>query len=249
MADESLGPIVRDILKASAIWKKEPKRRIAFFAKRLGHGNSQVSTLAHLEIARAPYSEIRKCSEILRREEIRRFLNNFRYVEWHPLYILLLARTGDPVDHQLIIDSFESAARFSSTLRLAAWATALIEIQEEEAILEIEKRYFRNTTRKPEELKAVLQALSVHGTNGHTHLRDSIVASYKVLLKHHPSMAPQVVRDLTAWKRTEFADEIAAYLAARPRNLDFQTTLRLRAYVRKAADVQGQKSKGKAENN
>jgi hypothetical protein len=75
MADDDLGPIVRDILAASAIWEKAPEIRIAYFAKRLGHGNSLVRTLAHLEIAWAPYNEIRKCSMSLPPEEIRRFLN------------------------------------------------------------------------------------------------------------------------------------------------------------------------------
>ena len=119
-------------------------------------------------------------------------------------------------------------------MRLAAWATALIEIEEEKAVGEIEARYFRNAGRKPEELKAVLQALSVHGTNGHTHLCKRIVGAYGVLLEHHPSMAPQVVRDLTAWERSELAEPLARIAAIRPPILDFQETLRLRAYVRKA---------------
>jgi hypothetical protein len=233
-ADQDLSPIVMDVLAAAPAWEKEPKRRIEYFAKRLGHDNPQVRALAHLEIARAPYNEIRNCSGFLSRQEIRAFLDNFQYIDWHPLYILLLAQSDAPADRELIRDSFESAARFGSTLRLAAWATALIEIQEEKAVAEIEKLYFRNTARKPEELKAVLQALSVHGTNGHTHLRARIVAAYGTLLENHPSMAPQVVRDLSAWKRTDFASEIAAYLAGKPRDLNFQTTLQLRAYIRLA---------------
>ncbi len=235
-ADADLGPIVREILATSVAWEKEPKKRVAFFAEQLGHGNAQVRALAHLEIARAPYSEIRNCAGILDRQEIRAFLNNMRYVEWHPLYILLLARSDNPADQALISDSFESAARFGSTLRLAAWATGLIEIQEQEAVIEIEARYFRNPSRKPEELKAVHQALSVHGTNGHVHLRDRIVASYETLLAHYPAMTPDVAKDLIAWKRTELADEIAAYAAANRGSLGFQTTLKLRAYARKTKE-------------
>jgi len=238
-ADQDLSPIVKDILAATTVWRKEPKQRIAFFAKLLGHDNSQVRALAHLEIAKAPYNEIRNCSGLLSREEIRAFLDNFQYADWHPLYILLLAQSDDPADRKLIRDSFESAARFGSSLRTAAWATAFIETEEEKAIAEIEKRYFRNADRKPEELKAVLQALSVQGTNGHTHLRERIVAAYGVLLKIHPSMAPFVVRDLTAWKRTDFASEVAAYLAEKPRELDSLTISQLRAYVLLAEGIPG----------
>lgn len=233
-ADADLSPIVKDVLAASAAWEKEPEQRIEFFARRLGHDNPQVRTLAHLEIARAPYDEIRNCNAVLSPEEIRAFLNNMRYAEWHSLYILLLAQSEDSADRDLIRDSFASTARFNLSLRLAAWATALIEIQEEEGVAEIEERYFRNATRKPEELQAVLQALSVHGTNGHTHLRDRIVAAYGTLLENHPSMALLVVHDLTAWKRTNFGKEIAEYLAEKPQDLDFRTTLQLRAYVRSA---------------
>ena len=239
-ADQDLGPIVKGILAASVAWQKEPKQRIAFFAKLLGHDNSQVRLLAHLEIARAPYNEIRNCSGLLSREEIRAFLDDFQYADWHPLYILLLAQSDDPTDRELIRKSFESAARFGATLRTAAWATAFIETVEEKAVAEIEKRYFRNADRKPEELQAMLQALSVQGTNGHTHLRERIVAAYGVLLKIHPSMAPFVVRDLTAWKRTDFASEVAAYLAEKPRDLDALTISQLRAYVLLAEGIPGE---------
>ncbi len=236
-ADKDMGPVVKDILAASAVWEKEPEQRITFFARRLGHDNPQVSTLAHLEIARAPYNEIRDCSGFLSRDEIHTFLDNIRYADWHPLYILLLAQSDAPADHELIRDSFGSAARFGSTLRLAAWATALIEIEDGKGVAKIEERYFRKAARKPEELLAVIQALSVHGTNGHTHLRERIIAAYGTLLENHPSMAPQVVRDLTAWKRTEFASEIAAYLTEKPTDLDFRTTLQLRTYVRSAKAI------------
>ena len=233
-ADEEFGPIVYAILKRSAGWEQNPEERIAFFAELLAHENAQIRTLAHLEIARAPYDASRNCSGAISREEIHSFLKNVRYIEWHPLYILLLAQSDVPSDHALIADSFESAARFNSTMRLAAWATALIEIQDEAAVDEIEDRYFRNATRKPEELKAILQALSVHGTNGHTHLRDRIVSAYGTLLEHHPSMAPTIVGDLTAWKRRDLAKPMAAIVADPPSGLDFQALLKLRVYLRKS---------------
>ena len=239
VADEDLGPVVRSVLKASVAWEKKPEERTAFFAKRLGHENDQVRALAHLEIARAPYHVIRDCAGALSREEIRAFLKNYQYVEWHALYILLLAQSEHPDDRKLIENSFDASARYQSTLRLAAWATAMVEIHEEAAIVEVEKRYFRNASRKPEELKAVIQALSVQGTNGHTHLRERIVESYGVLLQHHPAMVPQIFGDLEAWKRPEFAGEVSSFLAGNPQGLDFKTMLRLRAYAKNARKSAG----------
>ena len=115
--------------------------------------------------------------------------------------------------------------------------TAAVEIGGEEAVEFIESEYFKAANRSENELKEVALALSVHGTNGHVHLRDRIVAAYRVLLENHPSMTAAIANDLIAWKRTELADEILGYLAAHPREFDFQTTLRLRAYVRKAGTV------------
>lgn len=50
-------------------------------------------------------------------------------------------------------------------------------------------RYLKNPNRKTEEVRAVLAALSVHGTRGHTHLRDRIVDGYRLILANHPTMA------------------------------------------------------------
>jgi len=52
VADTDLGPIVREILDTAIIWKEEPLRRIACFAKLLNHKNPQIRTLAHLRSRR-----------------------------------------------------------------------------------------------------------------------------------------------------------------------------------------------------
>ena len=205
-ADGETGPVIRAILDAAPAWKEDPNKRIQFFAARLGHRNPRIREMAHLEVTRAPYREIRKLHNAIPREEIHRFLAEMRYIEWHALYIHLLAQSNHPEDHAFIAQSLRSAARCDTTIRLAAWATASIEIEEEKAVDFIESAYFRNPDRTAEELKAVLGALSVHGTDGHTHLRARIVASYETLLAHHPAMTPEVAVDLISWKRTELAD-------------------------------------------
>lgn len=234
MADSDTGPLVRKILKLEPIWKENPRQRIDFFSQFLGHENPQISTLAHLEIARAPYSEIRRLRNILPRDEIRQFLGNVRYIEWHALYILLLAQSEDKRDQQFIRESFDSAAKFEITIRLAAWATAYIELDGNEALRKIEELYFGNSGRSETEIRIILQAISLHGTNGDTDLRDRIVESYGSLITHYPSVIPEVTRDLAAWKRTEYAGQIGVYVRGNPGKIDFQTTLRLRSYSRTA---------------
>lgn len=235
VADKEFGPLVREILKASPAWEQDPSKRTTFFAKQLGQEHSQIGNLALLEVARAPYAEIRKLGGALSRDQIHAFLKNYRYIEWHALYILLLAQRDDAADHAFIMESFQSAIRYGMTIQLAAWATAALEIEGTKVIDLIENEYFRNQARTPKELTEITKALSVHGTHGSQELRNRIVISYGALLKLNPVMATQIVEDLIAWKRTEYAAQIGKFVADHPLSLDLPTTLRMKAYARRAS--------------
>ena len=63
--------------------------------------------------------------------------------------------------------------------------------------------------RKRDELVEVVKAMSLHGTEGRTELRDQIVSSYDVLLDVHPQMMEYIVKDLIAWKRFELKQRIS----------------------------------------
>jgi hypothetical protein len=232
LADAEVKSITRKVLVSGVKWEAEPRSRVAYFSNLLNHANPQLRKLAHLEVGRAPYDEIRRLGEALTREEIRTFLADLRYMEWHPLYILLLAQNPDAEDRATIVKSFRSAARFRTTTRLAAWATAYVEIEGEKAIAEIEQTFFKTGERSVEELREVAKALSVHGSNGDKNMRDRIVKAYEVLVANYPSLTPQVATDLIAWKRTELAEAVGKYVASKPAGIDFGTTLRLRAYAR-----------------
>ena len=234
MADGEFDPLAKEILQLAPTWKRDPRLRPRFFSKLLGHENAQLSSLAHLEVGRAPYDEIKKLGGALSREQLRSFIGNFRYIEWHSLYILLLAQSEDERDREFIAESLRSAERYSLTTNLAAWATAAIELDGEMAIDSIEASYFRDPERSEKELEQIALALSVQGGSGPGALRDRIVASYGTLIATHPSMVGKVALDLIAWKRDELAAEIASYVAANPRAFDFKTTLQLRAYGRQA---------------
>lgn len=216
IADTETDPILRSILDSIPKWKQDPSARVEFFKDLLGHENSQIRTLAHLEIGRAPYGVIRSLGEAFPRDELHTMLADIRYVEWHPLYILLLAQSDHEEDHAYIEKAVLNSARFGSSERLAAWATASIERSGEEGVAFLHRTYFENPNRSPAELKAVIQALSVHGTNGHTHLRDMIVAAYLDMLQVHPSMTPDVVQDAIAWKRAELSQHIETYMGENP---------------------------------
>ena len=113
----------------------------------------------------------------------------------------MLAHNGNEQDRRYIMNSFSTSARLGLTVNLSAWATALIEIYREQGVDLIEDRYFRTAGRERVELDAAVQALSEHGSSGHTHLRPRIVDSYAVLLEHYPDMASAVASDAAAKTR------------------------------------------------
>lgn len=237
MADQSFETVVRAILERSADWEAEPQKRWEFFAQQLDHKNGQVSSLAHLEVAMAPYDQIKKFGGAIPVEDLRAFLNNIRLFEWHALYILLLAQSEDEQAHRHIEDQVRSAARSGTATKLAAWATAWIEIDPEAALEFLEANYLTNSERTRDEMKAVLAALSVHAHRGHVQFRDRISSGYRDLLDNYPVLAPQIVSDLLAWKRWDLAPAVAKVVDAPPAELDRGALLLLRTYVRQGKEA------------
>ena len=204
--------VIREIIELSPSWETQDLRnnaRLAFFADFLGHESREIHELAYLEIGRAPYASIKALSSKWPLEQIRKLLQNPIYVEWHPLAILMLAQSGSAADQEYILGRFAALAQFGLTTNLAAWATAAIEIQEDNTVDQIEQDYFSAPSRTQEELLGVITALSEHGTNGHTHLRDRIVQSHSTLLQTYPAMASHVAKDLITWERWELADQLS----------------------------------------
>ncbi len=83
VADSDFERIVRQTLASAELWQKHPQKRIQYFASLLGHQDSQINQLAHLELGQAPYDQIKKFGGVLPREKLYAFLSNFRYIEWH----------------------------------------------------------------------------------------------------------------------------------------------------------------------
>lgn len=214
-ADKEFENVVRKIILMSPRWKildQFDQERLDFFAPYLGHKNRRLHELAYVEIGRAPYSAIKKLPANWSRKQIRLLLKNPVYLEWFPLAILMLAHTGTPDDQRFIRQRSMSHMHHRITVNLSAWATALIEIDGEDAVEVIEKQYFRSSNRTKAELKAVTAALSEHGNDGHIYLRDRIVQSYSALLDTYPNMANLVTQDLIKWQRWELSKKLSDIL-------------------------------------
>ena len=129
-----------------------------------------------------------------------------------------------------LLDSFQAAKQFGLVTNLAAWAAASIELQGADAVSFIQRCYFCDPDRKRDELVEVVKAMSLHGTEGRTELRDQIVSSYDVLLDVHPQMMEYIVKDLIAWKRFELKQRISN-IEAKGAKLDFAAKKAIRQYL------------------
>lgn len=211
-ADAEYEQVIREIIQVAPQWQQTETgndQRLVYFAKYLGHKNRRLHELAYLEVGRAPYGKIKHLNTGWSREQIRALLRNPAYFEWYPLAILMLAHNANANDREYINNRFSTHVNFGLSMNLSAWATAMIEIEGKKGIVEIEQKYFRSSVRTQEELTAVVAALSEHGSNGHTYLRDQIVQSYSTLLTHHPKMASYVAKDLMTWRRWELSDQLS----------------------------------------
>ncbi|MDX1560351.1 MAG: hypothetical protein R3193_15695 [Marinobacter sp.] len=201
--------LVRDILAQAARWRESVGRetRATYFFPYLADTERSIRELAYLEVGRASYQTIRKADSFVPSDQLRVFLADPKYLKWHPLYILLLGVDAQPEDEKQIRAAMASLSRLDYTLNLSAWATALIEIDRQEAIAWLETAYLGDSDREPETVLEILKALSVQGA-GASGLRGRILESYGVVIREHPSLAGWVARDLVSWNKWRFADAL-----------------------------------------
>ncbi|MBB5350980.1 hypothetical protein HNR46_001214 [Haloferula luteola] len=147
--------VIDDILRDAGVWRKDPVRRLKYFSRLLGSEDRMVATMAHLEVGKASYAELRELEFPLSPAELRRNLDDPRMVEWQALWILLLAIHHDPSDLPRVQDRFERCATRATPKQLAAWTTAWIELKGVGAMDRIEAYYLRDPTRQRDEILAV----------------------------------------------------------------------------------------------
>jgi hypothetical protein len=202
IADGTYQQVVRRILAVSQDWigPNGAERRCEFFLTLLGHKNRALFELAYLELGRAPYRTIKRAGRNVSREDLLPLLQRREYIEWRPLAILMLSQSANAQDRESIDEHFANCCEFSLTTDLAAWATAYIELNGATAIKRIDREYFANPGRSDKEVRAVVAALSLHGQDGHTHLRDQIVRSYEMAIRNHSVTSEQIAKELAKWR-------------------------------------------------
>lgn len=201
VADPAYQQVVRRVLTMAPNWRGEDglPRRYEFFAALLSHENRSLFELAYLEVARAPYSTIKRFAGLVPRNDLLSILERREYFEWRPLAILMLSCNATDQDRVMIKSQLDQHSRLAMTRNLAAWATAYIESDGVVAIREIETRYLQNQARTEAEVRAVIAALSIHAREGHTHLRQAIAHALSQAAEHHAFAADMIPQDLEDW--------------------------------------------------
>jgi hypothetical protein len=224
-ADKEYQAFVREIILQADSWQKFKGSvgRIDFFAERLTSSNPRIREQAYLEVGRAPYSSIKRISGSIPRRQIREFLANWRLVEWHSLYILMLGQSRHPDDLAYIRNKLENYAQYQITRNLSAWVTAFVESQPDFGVAEIEKLYFSTRDRTQDELEEVLKGFSVLGSESAIPFkpeivdrRHRIVKSYATLLDNYPIMAGLVAKDLATWKTRALVPQLSSIKNGEP---------------------------------
>jgi len=210
IADGHYERVVRRVLEHADTWRPGEtanRQRLAEFVPLLGHADSRLHETAYLEIARAPYSEIRRIAAEVPIAKVRGMLDEPRYLEWRSLAILMLAQSGRAVDRERIRTTFADKQRLGSTFNLAAWATAYLAIEGASGLERIQRWYLTRPDRSREELQEIVKALSVVA-GAEAPMREPVAAAYRKLLEVHPSLASDVSHDLIAWRRWDFVEQI-----------------------------------------
>jgi len=127
--------LIETTLDKSAHWQSAggSEERYRFFLQFLTDPDSTIREQAYLEVSRTPYLLLKSFAAEVDRDTIHALLANWRYTEWHPLYILLLGHSEHPDDRIHIAREFNSLAAHGLTMNLAPWTTAFIESQASDA--------------------------------------------------------------------------------------------------------------------
>ncbi len=241
--DREYQAFIREIILQAKSWQnfKGSALRIDFFAERLADSNPRIREQAYLEVGRAPYSSIKRIAGSIPRRQIREFLANWRLVEWHSLYILMLGQSRHPDDRAYIRNKLENYAQYQITRNLSAWVTAFVESQPDFGVEEIGKLYFNTRDRAKDELEEVLKGFSVLGSEGGISFkpeivdrRHRIVNSYATLLDNYPIMAGLVAKDLANWKTRALVPQLSKIIKGEP-ILDLNSLFAVNYYLSMAS--------------
>lgn len=241
-------PEVKAVLQSLLVntWEEDRTKRAQFFVKYLNSDEPTLQRMAHLEVARAPYAVIRELGPVLDFEKVRLFLAKPRMLEWHGLYILLLAQSGDADDVARIKKRYQQCELYHSSLQVAAWTLAYLET-DEEAFQQIKRDYFENIDHEQKEVTAVLDALSAYGST-HPNQWGEIAELYQIAIDRFPKELATRIDDLAEWEQWQAAETVHRVLGDQQQEMSIEHISKVRAFLSDASKSQQISTANEAKN-
>jgi hypothetical protein len=120
--------------------------------------------MALIELAALPYPVLRQVRSHPDRRQVLRRAADPLWSEWAPVMILLLGTSDDPDDARLVRSAVDRLARAGHDTHLAAWATALIEMDGLAGIAALERGFPADAQTSPDTVLLLAVALADHAT-------------------------------------------------------------------------------------
>jgi hypothetical protein len=212
-ADAEYRRLVEQILALEGSWQADDtgRARFSFFEALHDHADPAIRQLALSELARAPYRLIREIASRLTPAEVEGALRDLTMIPWAPVHILLSGRSADPKAHELVRETVRATARDGVQRNLAAWATALVEIDGVRGIDFLALKYTQAPGRSTEELREIVTAFAVHAKDGDASLRPIIISKLHDLVRTRPKLAPEIANHLVSlndWSQADYLEQL-----------------------------------------
>jgi hypothetical protein len=139
-----------------------PESQRGTFENLIDHPEPAVARMAMVELATLPYTVLRETDVRVSRHMVVDMLADPKWTEWAPIMIILFGMSDDPGDVAFLNRAMRIIAANSRTVHLAAWATALIEMEGAAGVAWLKTAYSDDPSRTEAELKAIGLALASH---------------------------------------------------------------------------------------
>ncbi len=159
LGSPALSSVLADLIDAPP---STPEAVRDTFGPLAGHDEAGIARMALIELASVPYEVLRAAPVRLDRREVSRMVSDPTWSEWAPIAITLLGLSPDPEDRAFIQRAAVLALESGHSAHLAAWVTALIEVDQEAAIDSITATEFSGSPRFEAQREAVMLGLATH---------------------------------------------------------------------------------------
>jgi hypothetical protein len=172
-----------------------PEARLAFFGPLVVHPDPAVQQMALIEMATLPYPVLRGTVARPSRREVASRAFDVLWAQWAPVMILLLGTSDDPEDARLVRAAVDRLAASGHDTHLAAWITALIEVDGTAALDHLQHLFLDRSEGSVETFRALSLAFGEHAAR-RDQVGDAALATLSRLVETRPEGGGYLARVL-----------------------------------------------------